>query len=247
VILTSVGVRSAKVRKNPVMRIVDGDRYVAVASAAGAPANPLWYANLVAHPRVRLRDGISVKESQASEVSGEEERHYWTVAERSWPHFPEYRRLAGGRDIPIMVCEPIAPRTSIRNLAEERNKVLALEAFYTLFNRRDYAAAQRFWSPDYIQHSAHIPPGRDGPFNMVEASPPDRRYENPLTVADGEYVMLHGRLSTTVPRAKRTAVDIVRTENGLIAEHWDVVQDEATAEESKSRLPMFGDTFPTRA
>jgi deazaflavin-dependent oxidoreductase (nitroreductase family) len=176
---------------------LEGSGYVAVACAAGAPANPLWYANLVAHPRVRLRDGISVKESQASEVSGEEERHYWTVAERSWPHFPEYRRFAGGRDIPIMVCEPIAPRTSIRNLAEERNKVLALEAFYTLFNRRDYAAAQRFWSPYYIQHSAHIPPGRDGLFNMVEASPPDRRYENPLTVADGDYVMRHGRFSTT--------------------------------------------------
>jgi deazaflavin-dependent oxidoreductase (nitroreductase family) len=191
VILTSVGVRSAKVRKNPVMRIVDGDRYVAVASAAGASANPSWYANLVAHPR----------EFQALEASGDEKRHYRTVAERFWPHFPEYRRLARGRDIPIMVCEPIAPLTSIGNLAEERNKVLVLEAFDTSFNRRDYAAAQRFWSPDYIQHSAHIPPGRDGLFNLVEASPPDRRYENPLTVADGDYVILHGRLSTTGPRA----------------------------------------------
>jgi deazaflavin-dependent oxidoreductase (nitroreductase family) len=82
------------------MPIVDGDRYVAVASAAGAPANPSWYANLVAHPRVRLQDGVSVKEFQALEVSGDEKRHYWTVAERFWPHFPEYRRLAGGRDIP---------------------------------------------------------------------------------------------------------------------------------------------------
>ncbi|MDT5325612.1 MAG: hypothetical protein QOF25_2764 [Mycobacterium sp.] len=77
VILTSVGVKSGKVRKNPVMRIVDGDRYVAVASAAGAPANPSWYANLVAHPRVRLQDGASVMEFQAREVSGDEKRHYW--------------------------------------------------------------------------------------------------------------------------------------------------------------------------
>jgi predicted SnoaL-like aldol condensation-catalyzing enzyme len=59
----------------------------------------------------------------------------------------------------------------------------------------------RFWSHDYIQHSAHIPPGRDGLFNLVKPSPPDRRYENALTVADGDYVMLHGRLSTTGPHA----------------------------------------------
>ena len=113
VILTSVGVKSGKVRKNPVMRIVDGDRYVAVASAGGSSTNPSWYANLVAHPRIRLQDGASVKEFAAREVTGDEKRYYWTVAERFWPHFPEYRRLAGGRDIPIMVLEPIAPRTPV--------------------------------------------------------------------------------------------------------------------------------------
>jgi deazaflavin-dependent oxidoreductase (nitroreductase family) len=246
VILTSVGTKSGKVRKNPVMRIVDGDRYVAVASAGGAPANPSWYANLVAHPRVRLQDGASVKEFQAREVSGDEKRHYWTVAERFWPHFPEYRRLAGGRDIPIMVFEPVAPRTSIGNPAEERNKTLVLEAFDTLFNRRDYAAAQRFWSPDYIQHSAHIEPGRDGLFNLIKASPAEMRYENALTIANGDYVMLHGRFSNTGLPANWIAVDVVRMQDGLLAEHWDVLQDEATAEESKSGLPMFGDTFPTR-
>src|ERR1700684_1824439 len=108
VILTSVGATSGKVRKNPVMRIVAGDRYVAVASAGGSPPNPSWYANLVAHPKVRLQDGGSVREFQAREVTGEEKQYYWTVAERFWPHFPEYRRRAGGRDIPIMVLEPIA-------------------------------------------------------------------------------------------------------------------------------------------
>jgi deazaflavin-dependent oxidoreductase (nitroreductase family) len=109
VILTSVGAKSGKVRKNPVVRIVDGDRYVAVASHRGAPTNPSWYTNLVAHPRVRLQNGATVKEFAAREVSGDEKQHYWTVAERFWPPFPEYRRLAGGRDIPIMVLEPIAP------------------------------------------------------------------------------------------------------------------------------------------
>ena len=131
--------------------------------------------------------------------------------------------------------------------AEDCNTAFVLEAFDTRANRRDFVAAERFWSPDYIQHSAHIPPGRDGLFNLVKASPPDRRYENALAIADGDYVMLHGRLSTTGPQANRIAVDIVRLEDGLIAEHWDVVQDEATAEESKSGLPTFNDTFPTRA
>jgi predicted SnoaL-like aldol condensation-catalyzing enzyme len=130
--------------------------------------------------------------------------------------------------------------------AEERNRTFVIGAFDTLANRRDFVAEQRFWSSDFIQHIAHIPPGRDGLFNLVEASPPDRRNENALTVADGDCVMLHGRLSTTGPQAKRIALDILRLEDGLIAEHCDVVQDEATAEESKSRLPMFGDTFPTR-
>ena len=130
--------------------------------------------------------------------------------------------------------------------ADERNKAFVLEAFETLTNRHDFAAAQRFWSPDYIQHSTHIPPGRNGLFNLVKASP-NRRYENALTIANGDYVMLHGRLSTTGSQANRIAVDIVRLEDGLIAEHWDVVQDEATADESKSGLTMFGHTFPTRA
>jgi predicted SnoaL-like aldol condensation-catalyzing enzyme len=131
--------------------------------------------------------------------------------------------------------------------AEERNKALVLEAFDTLFNQRDYAAAQRFWSPTYIQHSAHIEPGRDGLFNLIKASPADLRYEHTLTVADGDFVMVHGRFSNTGLPANWIAVDIVRLQDGLLAEHWDVLQDEATAEDSKSGLPMFGDSFPARA
>ena len=130
---------------------------------------------------------------------------------------------------------------------EEQNTALVLEAFDTLFNQCDYAAAQRFWSPTYIQHSAHIEPGRDGLFNLVKASPADMRYENGLTITNGDFVMLHGRFSNTGLPADWIVVDIVRLEHGMLAEHWDVVQDEATAEESKSGLPMFGNTFPTRA
>jgi predicted SnoaL-like aldol condensation-catalyzing enzyme len=129
---------------------------------------------------------------------------------------------------------------------EQRNKALVLQAFDTLFNRRDYVVAQQFWSPNYIQHSAHIEPGRDGLFNLVKASPADMRYENALTVATGDYVMLHGRFSNIGLPANWIVVDVVRLQNGLLAEHWDVVQDEVTAEQSKSGLPMFGDTFPRR-
>jgi predicted SnoaL-like aldol condensation-catalyzing enzyme len=132
-------------------------------------------------------------------------------------------------------------------VAAERNRALVLEAFDTLFNKRDYAAAQRFWSPNYIQHSAHIEPGRDGLFNLVKASPPDMRYENRLIFANGDYVMLHGRFSNVGQPADWIVADVVRIEAGLLAEHWDVIQDEATAEQSKSGLPMFGDTFPSTA
>ena len=124
------------------------------------------------------------------------------------------------------------------------NKTLVLQAFDTLFNKRDYEAAARFWSPNYIQHSAHIAPGRDGLFNLVKAAPPELRYENAVTVADGEYVLLHGRFTGNGRPRAWIAGDIVRLENGLLAEHWDVLQDEASREESKSGLAMFGDRFP---
>lgn len=106
VILTSVGAKSGLVRKNPVMRIVDGDNYVAVASAAGSLTHPSWYANLLAHPLVRIQDGPDVGDYVAREVTGEEKTYFWGVAEQFWPHFPEYRESARGREIPIFVLEP---------------------------------------------------------------------------------------------------------------------------------------------
>jgi predicted SnoaL-like aldol condensation-catalyzing enzyme len=128
---------------------------------------------------------------------------------------------------------------------EEQTKSFVLHAFDTLFNKRDYAAAESFWSPTYIQHSAHIERGREGLFELVKASPSDMRYENGLVVADGDYVMLHGRFTNVGQPANWIAADIVRIENGLLAEHWDVIQDEATREDSKSGLPMFKDAFPS--
>jgi predicted SnoaL-like aldol condensation-catalyzing enzyme/ketosteroid isomerase-like protein len=122
----------------------------------------------------------------------------------------------------------------------EQNKALVLEAFDTLFNRRDYDAAERFWSDCYIQHSAHIAPGRDGLFNLVRTLPGTLKYENQLIVAEGDYVIAHGRFSGNGRAAAWIAADIVRIEDGKLAEHWDVLQDEATKAQSLSGLPMFG-------
>ena len=128
---------------------------------------------------------------------------------------------------------------------QEKNKALVLDAFDTLFNKRDYAAAEKYWSPNYIQHSAHIEPGRDGLFNLIRSAPDTLRYENQLIIAEGDYVILHGRFSGNGLPVAWIAADIVRIENGRLAEHWDVLQDEASKAESKSGLPMFGATFPT--
>jgi len=128
---------------------------------------------------------------------------------------------------------------------EQSNKALVLEAFDTLFNKRDYAAAERFWSPSYIEHSKHIAPGRHGLFGLVKASPQTMRYENGTILAEGNLLMLHGRFSGLGLPANWIVVDIVRLENGLLAEHWDVIEDEATRETSVSGLPMFGTAFPS--
>jgi predicted SnoaL-like aldol condensation-catalyzing enzyme len=127
---------------------------------------------------------------------------------------------------------------------QERNKALVLEAFDTLFNKRDYAAAQRYWSPSYIQHSAHIGPGRDGLFDLIKSIPPTLKYEPGVIVADGDFVIVHGRFSGFGQPTNWIAADILRVKDDVLVEHWDVIQDEASREQSKSGLPMFGDAFP---
>ena len=126
----------------------------------------------------------------------------------------------------------------------EQNKALVLEAFDTLFNNRDYAAAERFWSPHYIQHSAHIAPGREGLFDLIKSIPPTLKYEPGMIVAEGDLVIVHGRFSGFGAPVNWIAADIVRIQDGILIEHWDVIQDEVTEEESKSKAPMFGTSFP---
>jgi predicted SnoaL-like aldol condensation-catalyzing enzyme len=124
----------------------------------------------------------------------------------------------------------------------EQNKRLVLSAFDTLFNRRDYDAASTMWSEDYIQHSTHIAPSRAGLFDRAR-SLLALRYENALAVAEGDYVVLHGRFTGNGQRRPMIVANILRVEGGRLAEHWDVIQDEATEDESKSGLPMIGTRF----
>jgi predicted SnoaL-like aldol condensation-catalyzing enzyme len=133
----------------------------------------------------------------------------------------------------------------MQKTTSEQNKALVLKAFDTLFNQRDYAAAERFWSPDYIQHSAHIEPGREGLFNLIKSLPATLKYEAGTIVAEGDFVIVYGRFSGFGAPVNWIAADVVRMQDGSLVEHWDVIQDEATEEQSKSKAPMFGDRFPT--
>jgi predicted SnoaL-like aldol condensation-catalyzing enzyme/surfactin synthase thioesterase subunit len=166
-------------------------------------------------------------------------------------YFPQaqFRVLPGiGHLSPLESPESLAEACfkKLSNMAESKeskNKTLVLEAFGTLFNKRDYAAAERFWSPNYVQHSAHIGPGREGLFDLIRNTPSTLKWEHGVVLAEGDYVIVHSRYSGTGLPAAWVVADIVRMENGILAEHWDVIQDEATREQSKSGAPMFGRPF----
>ena len=108
---------------------------------------------------------------------------------------------------------------------QETNKALVLEAFDTLFNKRDYAAAERYWSPNYIQHSDHIAPGREGLFELIKSMPSAFKYESGMIVAEKDMVIVHGRFSGFGQPVNWIAADVLRIEDGLLVEHWDVIQD----------------------
>ncbi len=105
VVITSVGARSGKLRKNPVMRVEHGGVYAAVASKGGAPEHPAWYRNLIGHPRVELQDGPSRGDYTAREVSGDERAVWWERAVEVWPDYAEYQTKTD-REIPVFVLEP---------------------------------------------------------------------------------------------------------------------------------------------
>jgi predicted SnoaL-like aldol condensation-catalyzing enzyme len=126
---------------------------------------------------------------------------------------------------------------------QERNKAIVKEAFDAVFNKRDESAFERFWSPDYIQHSAHIPPGRDGLKSLVAQLPKSLKYEMAQIVAEGDVVMVHGRFSGIGQPKAWIAADIIRMSEGKLVEHWDVIENEVRRDESPSGNPMFGGAF----
>jgi predicted SnoaL-like aldol condensation-catalyzing enzyme len=126
---------------------------------------------------------------------------------------------------------------------EAQNKALVLEALDALFNKKDFTKAAQFWSDRYVQHSRVVPAGREGLFNLVR-SMPDVRFEYDMAVAQGDFVWLHSRYTSSTMPAALIGVDIVRIEDGKLIEHWDVLQDEAARADSAGGYPMFGDTFP---
>jgi predicted SnoaL-like aldol condensation-catalyzing enzyme len=116
-----------------------------------------------------------------------------------------------------------------------------------LFNKRDYVSAKRFWPPDYIQHSAHIQPGRDGLFNLIKSAPATLKYEPGVICGRWRFRDRPRAIFRSWRDCNWIAADILRIKDGILVEHWDVIQDEATREQSKSGEPMFGDAFPVYA
>jgi deazaflavin-dependent oxidoreductase (nitroreductase family) len=106
VLLTTIGAKSGKLRKTPLMRVEFNGEYAVVASLGGAPKNPVWYYNIAKHPRVELQDGVEAGDYDAREVFGDEKSIWWQRAVAVWPDYADYQRKTD-RDIPLFVLTPI--------------------------------------------------------------------------------------------------------------------------------------------
>ena len=120
----------------------------------------------------------------------------------------------------------------------EGSKAIALKAIRGVFIERDARVIQELFAPDYIQHNPTIPNGRDAIATLLDSLPEGFGYEPGMVVAEGNIVMIHGRYVGWAPEPV-VAVDIFRVENGRLVEHWDVMQAEVPAHETKSKNAMF--------
>jgi deazaflavin-dependent oxidoreductase (nitroreductase family) len=107
IVLTTLGAKSGKIRKTPLMRVEHDGTYAAVASLGGAPKHPVWYHNVVADPRVELQDGGTRQDMTAREVTGEEKAQWWERAVAAYPSYADYQKKTD-REIPVFVLEPTA-------------------------------------------------------------------------------------------------------------------------------------------
>jgi deazaflavin-dependent oxidoreductase (nitroreductase family) len=106
ILLTSLGAKSGKLRKTPLMRVEHDGEYAVVASNGGTPKHPVWYHNLVAHPLVELQDGAERKDYAVREATGEERAEWWKRATATWPSYDEYQTKTD-RLIPVFVLTPV--------------------------------------------------------------------------------------------------------------------------------------------
>lgn len=136
---------------------------------------------------------------------------------------------------PITVTKTSAVNADDR---PERNKQLVLEAMTALFQRHDASAVERLYAPAYIQHNPSIPQGRDALQAIVAGLSQDVFYEPGMMVAEGDLVAIHGRIRGWA-EAPQIVVDIFRVEDGRLAEHWDVLQDEVSAADAPGGVAMF--------
>jgi F420H(2)-dependent quinone reductase len=106
ILLTTIGAKTGKVRKTPLMRVEHDGEYAVVASLGGAPKHPVWYFNIKANPRVELQDGTETRDYEAREVFGDEKAIWWDRALEAWPDYADYQRKTD-RQIPVFVLTPI--------------------------------------------------------------------------------------------------------------------------------------------
>jgi deazaflavin-dependent oxidoreductase (nitroreductase family) len=106
ILLTTIGAKTGKIRKTPLMRVEHGGEYAIVASLGGAPKHPVWYHNVKAHPRVELQDGSETRDYEAREVFGDEKAAWWERAVAAWPDYANYQKKTD-RQIPLFVLTPI--------------------------------------------------------------------------------------------------------------------------------------------
>jgi deazaflavin-dependent oxidoreductase (nitroreductase family) len=106
ILLTTIGAKTGKIRKTPLMRVEHGGEYAVVASLGGAPKHPVWYYNIKAHPHVELQDGAMTRDYEAREVFGEEKATWWERAVEAWPDYAKYQEKTD-RQIPVFVLTPL--------------------------------------------------------------------------------------------------------------------------------------------
>ena len=106
ILLTTVGAKTGKLRKTPLMRVEHDGEYAVVASLGGAPKNPVWYYNIAKNPRVELQDGSVTREYDAREVFGDEKAAWWERAVEAWPDYADYQTKTE-RQIPVFVLTPV--------------------------------------------------------------------------------------------------------------------------------------------